>query len=512
MNNELPIDLLRSVALELSNSPNTGLKPLGEKSFGGVDELTRNLAGMPAETESEVSRLKSALSFLSADAERGNGRIFDSAGNPLKASWLGVVWAIRWLGWDRGQSIARDWSQKITRTKYSEEGFRKAWDSFDANHPSPVTIRSLYKLAALQGWQDDDIPISRNETVGAESQPKYRLLSPSDIANIKPITWRLKGVFPECGIGAIYGPSGSGKSFLAFDLGASVALGDEWFGLKTTATSVVYILLEGEAGLKHRAEAWQAGRGKPLPSNYHFIVQPVHLMTNADVEALIAVLPHQAVILLDTLNRAAPTADENSSKDMGTILKSASQIANATEGFVILVHHTGKDNTRGMRGHSSLFAAMDGAIEVARDQAGRSWSVAKTKDGADGRCVKFRLAVHQLGKDTDGEDITSCTVEPDQSSLLLSVAPRAPSGRKQVAAFKQLKAALLKSTTKGKSNAGSNTGCLKVDDAITMVANTMTTDAPNKRKNRAKSVLDSLIAGGFLTSGLEADEGWIWMS
>ncbi len=132
-------------------------------------------------------------------------------------------------------------------------------------------------------------------------------------------------------------------------------------------------------------------------------------MTNADVEALIAVLPHQAVILLDTLNRAAPTADENSSKDMGTILKSASQIAHATEGFVILVHHTGKDNTRGMRGHSSLFAAMDGAIEVARDQAGRSWSVAKTKDGADGRCVKFRLAVHQLGKDTDGEDITSCT-------------------------------------------------------------------------------------------------------
>jgi hypothetical protein len=73
------------------------------------------------------------------------------------------------------------------------------------------------------------------------------------------------------------------------------------------------------------------------------------------------------VLCLDTLNRAAPTADENSSRDMGEILEAAKRLQAATGGLVVLVHHTGKDSSRGLRGHSSLFAAMDAAVEVSRD-------------------------------------------------------------------------------------------------------------------------------------------------
>jgi hypothetical protein len=38
------------------------------------------------------------------------------------------------------------------------------------------------------------------------------------------------GILPSEGLAAMYGPSGSGKSFLAFDLGVSITEGSDWFG------------------------------------------------------------------------------------------------------------------------------------------------------------------------------------------------------------------------------------------------------------------------------------------
>ena len=85
-----------------------------------------------------------------------------------------------------------------------------------------------------------------------------------------------------------------------------------------------------------------------------------------------------AMVILDTLNRAAPTAEENSSKDMGIILEAAKSLQNITGGLVLLVHHTGSDVTKGLRGHSSLFAALDAALEVTRTREPRGQGRALT--------------------------------------------------------------------------------------------------------------------------------------
>ncbi len=73
-------------------------------------------------------------------------------------------------------------------------------------------------------------------------------------------------------------------------------------------------------------------------------------------------------MFIDTLNRSAPDADENSSKDMGLIIDGMKKIQSQCEGLVICVHHTGKDVSKGLRGHSSLLAALDSAIQVERTQ------------------------------------------------------------------------------------------------------------------------------------------------
>lgn len=243
--------------------------------------------------------------------------------------------------------------------------------------------------------------------------PRYKLLGSADLHALPPLQWRVRGVLPAEGLAGLYGPSASGKSFLALDMAAAIAEGARWFDCRVEAAPVVYAALEGEAGFKLRAQAWEASKGRTLPAGLHMVLQPFKLTDPRDISDLARVVPAGAVVFLDTLNRAAPTADENSSKDMGEILEGAKRLQSLIGGLVVLVHHTGKDATKGLRGHSSLFAALDAAVEVSRDGDSREWKIAKAKDGEDGESRPFRLKVETLGIDSYGDPVTSCTVQAD---------------------------------------------------------------------------------------------------
>jgi hypothetical protein len=360
----------------------------------------------PPETPTEITKLKGALALLTADVPRGAGNLYDPDGKVSEQTWLIVIWGIASLKWRYGKEIAREWSRQSER--YTDEGFDKAWSDYNPNHRNPIRIGSLYELAKNRGWNGGNefhqVPVVANRT-------RYMLLGAAEIDALPPTSWRLKNIFPSSGLGAIYGASGCGKSFLTIDLAAAIAEGAPWFGYKTVASPVVYVMLEGQGGLANRKRAWENVNKRPLPADLKVVIDPFQLTEEQDLADLTAVIPPQATIFIDTLNRAAPTLDENASKEMGIVLKAAETLQRSSGGLVIIVHHTGKDAGRGMRGHSSLFAAMDGAIEVVRNQSVRHWSVAKSKDGEDGTEVAFKLVIHNLGKDSDGEEITSCSVE-----------------------------------------------------------------------------------------------------
>ena len=57
------------------------------------------------------------------------------------------------------------------------------------------------------------------------------------------------------------------------------------------------------------------------------------------MEDFARILPKGCVVIIDTLNRSAPDADENSSKDMGLIIDGMNEIQSQCEGLVICVHH-----------------------------------------------------------------------------------------------------------------------------------------------------------------------------
>jgi hypothetical protein len=222
-----------------------------------------------------------------------------------------------------------------------------------------------------------------------------------------------------------------------------------------------------------------------------------------DVRDLAAVVPAGSVVFLDTLNRAAPTADENSSKDMGEILEAAKRLQSLTGGLVVLIHHTGKDATKGLRGHSSLFAAMDAAIEVSRDGDRREWRVAKSKDGADGDAHPFRLEIETLGIDSYDDPITSCTVRTDSSAKDVKQV-KMPQGGNQKLVYEGIRG-LFKDGATGKPGAPPLRPSIELEAAVTAGALRLTCET-HRRATRAREAITGLVSRGVL--GL--NEGWLW--
>lgn len=337
-------------------------------------------------------------------------------------------------------------------------------------------------------------------------EPRYKLLGGDDLRNLPPLAWRVRGVLPAVGLAALFGPSGSGKSFLAFDMAAAIAEGRDWFGHRVEAAPVVYMGLEGEHGFKLRAQAWEASRCRALPDGLCLVLQPFKLTEGQDLLDLAAVVPAGAVVVVDTLNRAAPTTDENSSRDMGEILEAAKTLQSLTRGLVLLVHHSGKDSTRGLRGHSSLFAAMDAVVEVSREGDRRQWKVAKSKDGEDGEAQPFRLQIETLGTEPTGEAITSCVVARDTGTDEVRRV-KLPQGGNQRLVLDALRPVFMKDGVQGKNGAPPLSPAIELEAAVSKAAASLTV-APDRRAERARAAITGLIARGLLG----CNEGWLWLA
>ena len=462
---------------------------------------TQSLTGTPLESAVEIAKLQSALVYINPDTGRGHGSFFTGNGYPESDIWLAGIWAVASLGWKSGKGIVKNWSQQCP-ARYTDQGFEDAWNGYNPNHPRHIGIGSLYKFAMQMGWQNQATTALGN---------KYKLLTGNDLRALPPVKWRLKGILPYEGLAAMYGPSASGKSFLGFDAGVAISEGANWFGIRTTKSTVVYVALEGESGFKNRVAAWELENRRSLPVDMFMVMDPFHITKTEDVDGLAAATPHGSVVIVDTLNRAAPTSDENSSKEMGEILESCKRLQSLIGGLVLLIHHTGKDATRGARGHSSFFAALDGAIEVQRLNEIRSWSIAKAKDGQDGKSLPFELKVHTLGADSDGDDITSCTIERRLPNIFVKAPPK---GAKQQAALKAIKVHItnLVNPTLGIAGSQSNAVCLKFEDAVSFLAGTLETTVKHKRNSEARRLLKGLTDSGHLQTGLDANaDTWCWI-
>ncbi len=257
------------------------------------------------------------------------------------------------------------------------------------------------------------------EAALAAKKSKRKALRYDDLMALSDVEWIIKNIMAERSVGIVYGLSAVGKSFLMVDMAADIQEGREWFGFRTKQKQVVYACLEGQHGYKRRVQAWAQYHNRRYPGVV-FSPDPMDIRTKEDTDDLSAFVLEEvgpgAVVIVDTLNRAAPGLEENGSVDYGLILASATRIAQAVEGSVCFVGHPGKNTDKGFRGHYSMFAGVDMVLEV--EEANKSellfsWNTRKVKDGRDDIVKHFRREVVELGQDADGDPVTSCVVYPD---------------------------------------------------------------------------------------------------
>ena len=342
----------------------------------------------------------------------------------------------------------------------------------------------------------------------AEPERRYKLRTAAELAALPPLVWLVRGVLPAEGLAALFGASGSGKTFLALDAAAAIAEGRRWFTYRVNAAPVVYVGLEGEAGLSQRVQAWDRHHGRPPPEGLRFVVsQPFDLLQPDDVAELAEACRGAGLVVVDTLNRAAPGVDENSSQDMGRIIEAAADLQRRIGGLVLLIHHAGKDSTKGMRGHSSLHAALDAAIEVRRDGDAREWRIAKSKDGADAESIAFRLEVVTLGIEPDGTPLTSCAVVADDGPKA-DYKPLPPKSGNQQVIWDAMPAVLKKASRESAPECvPAGTPCMSVEAAIAALRDKL----PCEEKRRSERTQAALM--GLRNRGLmHVDGGWLWLA
>lgn len=195
-------------------------------------------------------------------------------------------------------------------------------------------------------------------------------------------------LFAMDSIAAIYGRSGKGKSFLAILLAYSVALGKDFQGRITKRGPVLYVAAEGQGGLKRRRAAYREHYGVTESAPVTWLAGVVNMLSPTSVAMLAEVVaemtPRPKLIVLDTLARLSPGGKEDA-EDIGQFINAMDALRAATGACVVAVHHAGKDEGRGARGHSSFEAAMDTMIEVGSTSPGKITAlVTKQKDFCSG--------------------------------------------------------------------------------------------------------------------------------
>lgn len=226
------------------------------------------------------------------------------------------------------------------------------------------------------------------------------------------VPWLIKGIMPSASIGMMFGSSGTFKSFIALDACLHVAHGLPWLGHRTKQGEVLYVAAEGGMGLWPRIAAWHRARRLPwentpmkvVPMSVDLTQDAWRVVESAQVQGV-----NPALVVIDTLSQTFG-GEENVANEVATYFREIGARFRQLWGCAVLIlHHSGHAATERPRGSSAMLSNVDFMYGVFRDEKEMMANVTclKQKDGELFKDQSFRVSVHELGKDEDGDAITS---------------------------------------------------------------------------------------------------------
>lgn len=256
--------------------------------------------------------------------------------------------------------------------------------------------------------------------------------------------WLVRDLIPETGKGLIAGQWGTGKTFGALDLSASVMTGMSFANRKTERVGgVLFIAPEGAFEIPIRlrgltecklAQAVTDGAidqdAADLLARLPFawaeecprLIEPgagpalIEIAKAAQEHLSEAFDLPLVLIIIDTVAAGAGFNDENSAAESQKVMDGLQALARETGAFVMGVDHFGKSSETGTRGSSAKESAADVVLAFlgTRDEAGTisntRMALRKLRGGKVGMETAYDLDVVQVGETYHREPITTCVV------------------------------------------------------------------------------------------------------
>ncbi|EKM5717269.1 helicase RepA family protein [Enterobacter cloacae] len=353
-------------------------------------------------------------------------------------------------GWEEGlgKQIAEDTTPpvylgpkqlaELDNLRIVDDG-RRAVRIYLAGNMKPIQINNIAEKLALAGVQDaklykgipDHEPEDWREYLSRLREQVEVSVREESLRHSLPLSvgsdgydqeqdYTLKSYLPANSLSSIYGPSGSYKSFLAVSWACHVAAGMKWAGKSVSAGAVMYVVGEGGIGVPRRIKAWEKKHGVKL-NNLYLVNRPVFPVRREEMQEMIKAARDVKsktgqpvrLIVIDTLARCFGGNDENDARDMGAFIEGCDVIKRETGATLLVVHHSGKDDTKGARGSSAFRAALDAEFNVRREGDGGAiiLTCTKMKDSEEPKQAAFDLRPIELFTDRDGELISSLVVQ-----------------------------------------------------------------------------------------------------
>ena len=231
----------------------------------------------------------------------------------------------------------------------------------------------------------------------------------------------VNGLIETPSLVVIYGPPKTGKTLIAIDLAVSLSSSKNWLGRSIPKpANIIYLAYEDPKSIIRRMQCTFKNKfnlDNYLENRISISKQPPDILDEHYEEALEFYFSNylndddtnvklKHVLIVDTLSMAmAGRGDENSSTGMGLAIEKFRNIRNLGI-TVIVITHSGKDITKGVRGHNSLTAAADCIFSVGKKPTSNLIKLKRTeyRNGPAGETFSLEIKTGILKDDSFSND------------------------------------------------------------------------------------------------------------
>lgn len=292
--------------------------------------------------------------------------------------------------------------------------------------------QSRHKALVDQQTQVEDIRMQGREAakrLAAErlaierGHVSSRILTYAETCALKPPAPLVPNVVYTGAVAVILGDSQVGKSWVMLSVAAAAATGIAWpTGGKDAETRppmpVLYVAAEDGGTVASRLQQWERAHGRQLGAEgvtFHIHPGAIDLLDDIQIDELCETVAERGYlfVVFDTI-AASLGGEEEGNPQFSRVVQNMRRVLQATHGAgaVFLVHHFGKDKSRGARGGSSLYNDSDVFWELHGSRDAMVMKNTKWKTGKERYPWRLRL---------DESDEQTVCVKADTSAASVSV-------------------------------------------------------------------------------------------